>query len=172
MKHNDFASFYVIDYSSWFRYNYYNKINCNNSLHWLQVVVYNIGQTQAVKILSNGSTIFIEPPDPSMEFTHWTSNDWNPITETRFQGDTLESLCDWLALSDSIFYWPRPQSSKHQLENPPESGDSSRDSDHSKVSLFLWKFSKNTSFNMRIPLKTRFEIYENQLFVSDFFLDR
>ena len=106
MKHNDFASFYVIDYSSWFQYNYYNKINCNNSLHWLQVVVYNIGQTQAVKILLNVSTIFIKPPGPSMEFTHWNSNDWNPITETRFQADTLESLSDWLALSDSIFYWP------------------------------------------------------------------
>ena len=103
----------------------------------------------------------------TLKFQWLKSNHWNEISSW-YVGIAL-----WLtgALGLDILL-AGPQFSKHQLENPPESGHISRDSDHSKVSLFLWKFSKNTSFNMRIPLKTRFEIYENQLFVSDFFLDR
>ena len=33
------------------------------------------------------------------------------MTETRFKTDTWKSLCDWLALSDTIFEWLRAPSS-------------------------------------------------------------
>ena len=37
----------------------------------------------------------------------------------RFQTDALKSLCDWLALSDSIFDWLRVPSGYHQFETLP-----------------------------------------------------
>ena len=40
--------------------------------------------------------------------------------ERGFQTDTLKLICDWLALSDTIFDWLRAPSSKHQFENLPE----------------------------------------------------
>ena len=42
-------------------------------------------------------------------------------TQAEFQTDAFKSLCDWLALSDSIFGWLRVPSRWHQLENPPHS---------------------------------------------------
>ena len=36
--------------------------------------------------------------------------------KTECQTDTLKSLCDWLALYNSIFDWLRASSSKHQFE--------------------------------------------------------
>ena len=36
-----------------------------------------------------------------------------------FQTDTLKCLCDWLALSDSLFDWLRAQS-RYQFENRPK----------------------------------------------------
>ena len=38
----------------------------------------------------------------------------------RFQTDALKSLCDWLALLESIADWQRASSSQHQFESPSE----------------------------------------------------
>ena len=43
------------------------------------------------------------------------------LSEMRFQTDALKSLCEWLALLESLYDWLRSLSSQHQFENLPES---------------------------------------------------
>ena len=71
----------------------------------------------------------------------------NSVLALFLQG-SLKSLCDWLALSNPVFYWPRVSSSQNHFENTPQRTPNT-------WTLYPWKTRMEYSGHLMIALNFR-----------------